>query len=192
MSDEHDHDRAYGHPAPVTPDDAGSQALAEALRSSFAIVKFVMLLMVVVFFGSGFFTVGPQEKAVILRFGKPVREGQKILLGAGLHWSFPYPIDEVVKIPITEIQKVSSTVGWYLTTPEQELSGHEPPPGASLIRRGRLCHHGGPQHHSHPRHTLLPHRRPDPLCVWLCVRVQHRSKRAEQRPALHRRAFQGG
>jgi hypothetical protein len=54
------------------------------------------------------------------------------LLGAGLHWSFPYPIDEVVKIPITEIQKVTSTVGWYFTTPEQELSGEELPAGASL------------------------------------------------------------
>jgi membrane protease subunit HflK len=44
------------------------------------------------------------------------------LLNAGLHWSFPYPIDEVVKIPITEQQIVRSTVGWYFTTPEQELS----------------------------------------------------------------------
>ena len=102
----------------MAADDAGSQALAEALRSSFAIVKIVMVLMVVAFFCSGFFTVGPQEKAVILRFGKPVGEGQKALLTAGLHWSFPYPIDEVVRIPITEIQKVSSTNGWYLTTPE--------------------------------------------------------------------------
>jgi membrane protease subunit HflK len=38
----------------------------------------------------------------------------------------------VVKIPITEIQKVNSTVGWYATTPEQELSGEELPAGPSL------------------------------------------------------------
>src|SRR5476651_2194319 len=128
MSDEHDH---HDHDAPM-PDDAGSQALAEALRSSFAIVKIVMLLMVVAFFSSGFFQVGPQEKAVILRFGKPVGEGQKALLNAGLHWSLPYPIDEVVKIPITEQQIISSTVGWYMTTPEAELSGEEMPAGATL------------------------------------------------------------
>ena len=73
---EHDHTPEPPAPAPVTPDDAGSQALAEALRSSFAIVKVVMLLMVLAFFGSGFFTVGPQEKAVILRFGRPVGQGQ--------------------------------------------------------------------------------------------------------------------
>jgi len=130
MSDEHDHHH-HGHEAPEAL-DAGSQALAEALGSSFAIVKIVMVLMVLAFFGSGFFQVGPSEKAVILRFGRPVGEGKSVLLGPGLHWSFPYPIDEVVKIPITEIQKVTSTTGWYFTTPEQELSGEELPGGASL------------------------------------------------------------
>ena len=39
----------------LTPVDAGSQALSEALRSSFAIVKVVMVILVVVFLASGFF-----------------------------------------------------------------------------------------------------------------------------------------
>jgi len=133
MSDEHDHHDHAHEPHVAAPEDAGSQALAEALRSSFAIVKFVMVVLVVIFFGSGFFQVGTQEKAIILRFGKPVGEGPQALLGPGLHWSFPYPIDEVVRIPITEIQKVSSTIGWYAVTPEQELSGNLPPAGPSLI-----------------------------------------------------------
>ena len=130
MSDEHEHHHQE-HEAPEAL-DAGSQALAEALGSSFAIVKIVMVLMVLAFFGSGFFTVGPQEKAVILRFGRPVGDGEKILLNSGWHWSYPYPIDEVVKIPITEIQKVNSSIGWYASKAEQELSGVEPPPGTSL------------------------------------------------------------
>ncbi len=134
MSDEHDHlDHAPAPGAPAAPEDSSSQALAEALRSSFAIVRFVMVVLVVIFFGSGFFQVGTQEKAIILRFGKPVGQEQAALLGPGLHWSFPYPIDEVVRIPITEIQKVPSTVGWFAETPEQELSGNLPPPGPSLV-----------------------------------------------------------
>ena len=40
--------------------------------------------MVVAFFGSGFFQVGPSEKAVILRFGKPVGEGQERIARPGL------------------------------------------------------------------------------------------------------------
>src|SRR5262245_29776769 len=107
--DEHEHHH-HDHDAPETR-DAGSQALAEALQSSFAIVKVVMALMVVAFFASGIFQVGPSENAVILRLGKPVGEGQKQLLGSGLHWSLPYPIDEVVRIPRTDIQNVTSTAG---------------------------------------------------------------------------------
>ncbi|HEV2318902.1 MAG TPA: protease modulator HflK [Verrucomicrobiae bacterium] len=112
--------------------DAGSQALAEALGSSFTIVKIVMVLLIIGFIVSCFFRVGPQEKAVILRFGKPVGEGEKALLGAGLHVSFPYPIDEIVRIPITQIQTVRSDNGWYYETPEEELSGEVPPAGPDL------------------------------------------------------------
>ena len=117
MSD-HDH---HDHSQPPEMQDAGSQALSEALRSSFVIVKIAMVALIFAILGAGFFTVGPQEKAVVLRFGKPIGEGQKMLLGAGLHWSLPYPVDEVIRIPIAEIQKVTSTIGWYATTPEMEL-----------------------------------------------------------------------
>jgi membrane protease subunit HflK len=125
----HEHD--HKHEAPETQ-DAGSQALAEALGSSFTIVKIVMGLMVIGFIISCAFQVGPQERAIVLRFGKPVGEGEKMLLGPGLHWSLPYPIDEVVHIPITQIQTVTSDNGWYFTTPEAELSGEELPAGPSL------------------------------------------------------------
>src|SRR5262245_2885784 len=108
-----------------TPVDAGSQALAEALRSSFGIVKFVMLLLVGLFVASGLFTVGPQERAIIIRLGKPLGEGEKALLGPGLHYSLPYPIDEYVKVPITAIQRVRSSVGWFSVTPAQEVSGED-------------------------------------------------------------------
>ena len=117
---------------PETPMDAGSQALAEALRSSFAIVKVVMVLLVLLFLASGFFTVGPQHRAILLRFGRPVGEGEKALLMPGLHWSFPYPIDESILVSISGLQQVRSTVGWYAVTPEQELAGFEPPASGTL------------------------------------------------------------
>jgi membrane protease subunit HflK len=115
-------------PPPERPFDSGSQALSEALRSSFTIVKLVMVVLVLVFLGSGFFTVGPEQRAIILRLGKPVGEGEKALLGPGLHWSFPYPIDEHVIVSITGLQQLRSTAGWYATTPAQEAAGTELPP----------------------------------------------------------------
>jgi membrane protease subunit HflK len=155
MSDKHDHKHDHSHdhdhehgeiklpakpaPAPepeVIPErameDAGTTALSEALRSSFLIVKILMVILVVAFFGSGIFTVTSQQRAIVLRFGKPMGTGPNQLLGPGLHWSFPAPIDEVVKIPIGELQVVRSTAGWYATTPEAEAAGAEPPAGGSL------------------------------------------------------------
>lgn len=136
MSDQDHHEHKHPH-APETR-DAGSQALAEALRSSFTIVKIAMGVLVFIIFASGFFTVNPGEKAVVLRFGRPVGVGQKMLLSSGkFYWSFPYPIDEVVRIPIAEIQKVTSTAGWYAMTHEQEVAyetlGAEPPAGGNSL-----------------------------------------------------------
>lgn len=132
----HAHEHEHAAPVPVTPEDPGAQALAEAMRSSFAIVKFLMVALVLLFLASGIFQVGPQEKAVILRFGKPVGVGEKALLGPGLHWSFPYPIDEVVKIPYKQVQHVTSTVGWYYMTAAQkaayEATGKQPPASGTL------------------------------------------------------------
>ncbi len=145
MSDPHDHshhghDHEHGHKhdhdhevklSPSTPpaspskepskdpapgDDVGTQALSAALESSFAIVKVAMVLLVIVFIGSGFFKVSPQERAVVLRLGKPRGAGNDALLGPGLHFALPYPIDEVRRIPYSQLMQVKSTVGWYLTT----------------------------------------------------------------------------
>lgn len=112
-----------GTPNPEVIEEAGSRALADALRSSFVIVKILMVGLVILFFFSGIFTVPSQERAIILRFGKPVGTGEGRLLGPGLHWSFPSPIDEVVRIPIGEVQTVTSRAGWFQTSPEQEAAG---------------------------------------------------------------------
>ena len=133
--DEHHHDHDHDEPkapVPLTPDDAGSKALSEALQSSFWIVKFIMAALVIVFFISGFFIVEPQQRAVVLRFGKPVGEGNAALLGPGAHWAWPSPIDEVVKVPFSQVQSANSTLGWYATTPEQEATDTVPAPMPTL------------------------------------------------------------
>lgn len=119
-------------PRPESGEDASAQALADALRASFFIVRLIMIGLVVVFLATGFFTVQPQQKALILRLGRPVAEDESALLGPGAHWAFPSPIDEVVRIPLGEVQTVSSSVGWWKTTAAQEAAGTEPPPGPTL------------------------------------------------------------
>ncbi len=122
---------APGAPPP-TPEETTGQALAEALRSSFIIIKILMAGLVVAFLCSGIRIVGPQEQAIILRLGKPLAVEDKVLLGPGFHWAFPAPIDEVVRIPSAQVRTATSSAGWYYTTPELELAKNEPQPGDSL------------------------------------------------------------
>jgi len=132
---QHHHHAPAPPPSPERPtvrEDVSTQALAEALASSFLIVRILLVLLVIFFLCSGMFTVGPQERALILRLGRPVGIGDKALLGPGFHWAFPAPIDEVVKIPAGEVRTASSTTGWYFTTAERELTREEAPPGESL------------------------------------------------------------
>ena len=161
-----DHDHPHDGPPepalpPETPVDAGSQALAEALRSSFAIVKVVMVLLVLVFLGlRASSPSGPRSGRSCCALARRVGEGEKALLLPGLHWSFPYPIDEHIKVSIGGLQQVSSTVGWYAVTPEQDAGGHRTAGGRhAQSRRGWLRPDGRCQHHSHPRHPDLPHQR---------------------------------
>lgn len=148
MSHTHEHppvkpDREL-RPAPVAPpptapppqvEDAGAQALADALSSSFRIVKLLMVILVIAFLASGIFTVNPNEVAVLLRFGKPAVGDTGELLRPGLHWAFPYPIDEIVRIPLGQSRTVVSTTSWYATTPELEAAG-QPPPAMPYLRPG--------------------------------------------------------
>jgi membrane protease subunit HflK len=106
--------------------------LSEALRSGFQILKVLMAGLVVLFLCSGFFIVPPNQVVVLLRFGKPVGTGPDQLLKKGLHWAFPYPIDEKVHIQVGQIHTVTSTAGWYAVSPEDEARNIEPAP------RGRL------------------------------------------------------
>jgi membrane protease subunit HflK len=123
MNDPHDHK----HPAVQKPtEDAETQALSEALASSFKLVKVIMILLVFVFLGSGIREVGSHERAIKLQFGKAVGSGDGALLDPGWHWAWPFPINEIVKIPIGQVQEVKSTVAFYGQTREQELTGVGP------------------------------------------------------------------
>jgi membrane protease subunit HflK len=103
--------------------DAASKSLSDALRISFVILKVIMIILIVAFLASGFETVGSDEQAIVLRFGKIQGAGEDRLLKPGAHWILPYPIDEMVKIPVKT--KVNLTINsfWYFQTREDILAG---------------------------------------------------------------------
>ncbi len=123
-----------------TADDASSQALNEALRSSFVLVRLLIIALLIGFVFSCVFQVKQNEVAVILRFGGPVgRTPSEQVLGPGLHWALPYPIDEIVKIPQGESRIIRSTTSWYLQSDAEAAAG-QPPEELDRLTPGRDAH----------------------------------------------------
>ncbi len=60
----------------------------------------ILLFLLLAYLASGIFIVAPDERAVVLRFGKAVREA-----GPGPHYHFPAPIERVIKVQVTKIRK---------------------------------------------------------------------------------------
>lgn len=114
-------------------EDAGTQALSEALEGSFKLIKVLMVILVGVFLFSGIFQVKQNEVAIVLRFGKP--QGATLaeqVRKPGLHFAWPYPIDEVVRISVGRSQLVTSTAGWPAVSPEEAVKGDVGGVGDSL------------------------------------------------------------
>jgi membrane protease subunit HflK len=102
--------------------DAAGKSLSEALRVSFITLKIIMVVLVVIFLASGFRTVGSDEQALVLRFGKIRGVGEDRTLEPGLHWVFPYPIDEIVRIPVKQTVNLPVEAFWY-SQKSRELLG---------------------------------------------------------------------
>jgi membrane protease subunit HflK len=120
MNHEH-HNHHHHHETEQEPQvfiaemDAGSKSLAEALRISFAVLKIIMAVLIVLFFTSGIFTVAPDQRAMVLRFGKIRGDTtDSRILGPGLHWAVPYPVEEVIKLPARNtVLKTAIDSFWY-------------------------------------------------------------------------------
>ncbi|HPD14869.1 MAG TPA: protease modulator HflK [Planctomycetota bacterium] len=121
---DHPHDRQTATERAALSGDVASQALNEALRVSFRLLTLAMLLVALLFLGSGIFTVKQHERAFILRFGKPVLHRDAAtgietpVLGPGLHFAWPFLVDEVVRFPVQRELDLAVGSFWYLEAPQ--------------------------------------------------------------------------
>ncbi|MCH8342949.1 MAG: hypothetical protein IH983_03075 [Planctomycetes bacterium] len=77
--------------------DPANQSLADALRLSFQVLQGVIVVLIALFFVSGFRTVHDKQSGVMLRFGKIVVVDEQRALEPGLHRNLlPYPAGEFV------------------------------------------------------------------------------------------------
>ncbi len=79
--------------------DAPNQSLADALRASFQILKVVLIIVIVLYLASGVQCLEQNEKALVLRLGE-IQD--KVEGPGGLVFTFPRPIDQLIKVPVTE------------------------------------------------------------------------------------------
>jgi membrane protease subunit HflK len=96
-----------------TTRDLGHEALSEALGVSFRLLRWVIVGLLILYIGSGVFIVGQHEMAFVLVFGKVAGLGAERIKGPGLHWTWPRPVAEVMKVPKLRVQAVSTSTAWY-------------------------------------------------------------------------------
>ena len=119
-------------------DDARTRALTEALQSSFKVVRVIMVILAVAFLGSGITKIDNNKRALHLRFGK-----YKDTLPPGLAWAWPYPIDEIVQIPVNKNRTITSDVGWRTEdeeSPQPSMSFQPTYDGYTLTGDGNVLH----------------------------------------------------
>ena len=58
-------------------------------------------VLIIIWVASGAYIVGPDQRGIVLRFGKHVATTDP-----GLHWHWPYPLETVLRPKVTEVQRV--------------------------------------------------------------------------------------
>ena len=137
-SHSHDHD-CDGIDEKIATDVA-TKSLSDALRVSFMVLKVIMAVLVVLFIASGVFTVEPNQQALVLHFGEIRGDvGGGRVLNSGLHWAWPAPIDEIVRIEVTQQQVLDVDSFWYFLTDNEKTSGKEKPASADFSPNDGYC-----------------------------------------------------
>ncbi len=80
--------------------DAGLEALMRTVGRFFQALRLLIVVVLAVSLFGGAFYVKVDQQAMLFRFGKLViKDGQEILRSGDWYWAWPYPVDEVRKIP---------------------------------------------------------------------------------------------
>lgn len=118
-------DAATDDPAALM--DPAARSLADALRITFRLLQLAMVVLLVLFIFSGSKTVDIGERGIRVIRGKPSDTD----LSPGFHWSLPYPLGELIKIPTAPPSIAMEEAFYPFLTPEQKGKSTE-----QLIQEG--------------------------------------------------------
>jgi regulator of protease activity HflC (stomatin/prohibitin superfamily) len=110
--------------------DPANQSLTEALRLSYRVLQFSILALAVVFLFSGFQTVRENRTGIRTLFGAIQGEGADAQISAGLQPFWPYPVGEIVTVPLKRTVSVEQSFwpnfGARTLTLEEATAGAQP------------------------------------------------------------------
>lgn len=96
--------------------DPANQSLAEALRITYRLLQWAMVVLVVLYIGSGFQSIKTSERGVRLLFGRIAAKDLK----PGFQFAWPYPFGELVKVDVGNKNLALNRQFWPYTEPGKE------------------------------------------------------------------------
>ena len=116
--------------------DSGQQALGEALAVSFRVLRWMLGVLLILYLSSGFFIVQQHQRAVVLVFGRIAGLGADRLKEPGLHWTFPKPVAEIVRVPAERVQTLETLAFLPQTGALNEPEAARAAPPAPTLKPG--------------------------------------------------------
>jgi membrane protease subunit HflK len=131
--------------------DPANQSLADALRLSYRILQLAIFGLAIVFLFSGFQTVAENYTGVRTLFGAIEGEGEDAQLAPGLQPFWPYPVGEIITVPMRRAVRVDHAFWPKLASSELTInqatdSAAVTTPlrpgvdGSLMLRNGDLAH----------------------------------------------------
>ena len=87
-------DQSAADAADMARMDTANQSLADALKITYGLLRVAMIVLVILFLGSGIQSIKEGERGIRVTLGEQIRSN----IEPGLSWSWPYPIGEIVRV----------------------------------------------------------------------------------------------
>lgn len=110
----------------------GLAQLGEAAALCYAIFKWLVILVVVLFLFSGAHTIEPGKEGQVMRFGRWRGEAEQ----PGFHWVFPFVVDKVVKFDVAEVRSINIDD----FAPSEHQDAATPSQNYLMTRDGNIIH----------------------------------------------------
>jgi len=101
--------------------DPANQSLAEALRITFRLLQLAMVVLAVLYLGSGLHSIQTNQRGIRLLFGRVVAQD----LRPGFQLAPPYPIGELVKVDVGNKELPIDRMFWPYVEPGREQQSIE-------------------------------------------------------------------